>query len=357
MVVTYDVVGVALILTHRATGTLLGNPWVITPIALLFVVLALPMFGVFELVLPASLQARLSDVGGPGRPGSFAMGLVAGVLAAPCSGPVTALIAGVVSQSGSLGLGTLLMTVYATGIGTLFFVLAAFSVKLPRSGAWMDVVKSIFGIALVTLALLYLKDAFPFARGLLTRLGQSLIPMAPVAAALAAFGVLLGALHRSFHDAGMEKILKVTGIAFAVLGIFLRLGVNTPVAMADGPHRPLPGIEAAAFVGLDEGLKASAAQHKPMLIDFGAEWCAACKELEKVTYPAPEVKAEMKRFVAVKVDGTNDDDATEALYLKYGVSGLPTVVFFDSAGKAMNEAKLTGFEEPAKFLARLKKVP
>ena len=365
MVVTYDVVGLALMLSNKAMGSLLGNPWVITPVATLFFILALPMFGLFEIGLPAGLQDRLSRVGGPGPVGSFAMGLVAGLVAAPCSGPVTALIAGVVSGSHDLVLGTGLMTAYAVGIGTLFFVLSAFSVKLPRGGAWMEVVKSTFGIALVCLALLYLKDAFPFARQALNSVAQALVHVAPVGAAAVALGVLVGALHRSFHGDKRDQGLKFAGVTLAVLGLFMRLGVSPSaaegkptVAVAkpgDKPEdlRQVPGT----FTTLEAGLKAAQAQHKPVLIDFGAEWCAACKELEKDTYPAPEVKAELSRFIAIKVDCTDETDAIEALYKKYGVQGLPTVVFMGVDGKAVDDLKLVGFEAPEKFATRLKKLP
>ena len=256
------------------------------------------------------------------------------------------------------------MTVYATGIGTLFFILAAFSVKLPRCGAWMEVVKSLFGIALVTLALLYLKDAYPWARGGADPPGPAVQPLTPVAAAWRPSACCWGrCTARSTTAAWIEG----TQGGRARLRRARHLpapGRELPSALADGPHPgPTAGSTGGAAVatafhrpGARRGSSGRPADHRPLFIDFGAEWCAACKELEKVTYPATEVKAELQRFVTVKVDGTNDDDATEALYRKYGVSGLPTVVFFDSAGKAVNEAKLTGFEEPAKFLSRLKKV-
>jgi len=354
MILTYDAVGIALIALHKTSATLLANPWVIVPIALLFVLLAMPMFGVFELNLPAGLQARLNQVGGPGLLGSFSMGLVAGLVAAPCSGPVTALIAGIVSGTGNYVLGTGLMTIYAIGIGTLFFVLATFSVQLPRSGPWMEGIKSFFGIALVALALLYLKDAFPAFRAAMSSLGHAVTRMAPIAGATVGIGVLLGALHRSFHGSGTDKALKTLGVALAIGGIFVRFGAPAEAA----PVATEAGVKSGklAFVGLDEGLAKAKAEHKPVLIDFGAEWCAACKELEAKTYPNPAVREQTARFVMVKVDGTDETDAIDALYEKYGVPGLPTVVFLGSNGEQVKSAKLVGFESPEKFAARLKKI-
>ena len=111
-----------------------------------------------------------------------------------------------------------------------------------------------------------------------------------------------------------------------------------------------------SFIGLDEGLAKAKAEHKPLLIDFGAEWCAACKELEAKTYPDPAVRKETARFVMVKVDGTEETDAIDALYEKYGVQGLPTVVFLGSDGTQVQAAKLVGFENPEKFVQRLKRI-
>lgn len=357
MILTYDAVGIALIALHKTSATLLANPWVIAPIAALFVVLSMPMFGVFELNLPAGLQARLNQVGGPGVLGSLSMGLVAGLVAAPCSGPVTALIAGIVSGTSNYALGVGLMTVYAIGIGTLFFVLATFSVQLPRSGAWMEGVKTVFGIALLALALLYLKDAFPAIRTGVAALGHALGKAGPFAAAAVAAGVLVGALHRSFHGSPLDRALKTVGVALAVFGIFVRFGAPAEAAVAKAVEKGANTVAAkVAFVGLDDGLKQAKVAHKPVLIDFGAEWCAACKELEAKTYPDPAVQKEAARFVMVKVDGTEETDELDKLYAEYGVPGLPTVIFLDSAGKPVPAAKLVGFEAPGKFVERMKKV-
>src|SRR6266536_2508957 len=158
---TYSALGASAALTGKAFGTVMQNPWVLGGVAALFLAMAASMFGAFELQLPSSLQARLSAVGGAGYAGALAMGLVAGLIAAPCTGPVLAAALAFVATKGSVVYGVAIMFAYALGIGLLFFVLGAFSISLPKSGPWMDTVKSVFGIALLAMALVYLRDLFP----------------------------------------------------------------------------------------------------------------------------------------------------------------------------------------------------
>ncbi|MGB8933287.1 MAG: cytochrome c biogenesis protein CcdA, partial [Anaeromyxobacteraceae bacterium] len=159
--VTYSALGVGAALTGRAFGSVMSNPWVIGAVAIVLVAMAASMFGAFDLALPASLQARLSRVGGAGFAGSFAMGLVAGVIAAPCTGPVLAAALAVIAQRGSVAYGLAVMFPYALGMGLPFFLIGAFSLSFPKSGAWMETVKSIFGVALLAAALVFARDAFP----------------------------------------------------------------------------------------------------------------------------------------------------------------------------------------------------
>jgi thiol:disulfide interchange protein DsbD len=336
--------GLAAASSGAAFGTVLSNRWVLVGLALFFVAMAASMFGAFELALPQGLALRLNRVGGAGYGGAFAMGLVAGIVAAPCTGPVLASLLTFVATSGQPTFGVVLLFTYALGIGLPFFLIGAFSVSLPKSGAWMESVKSIFGIALVALALTYLRDAAgPALKGPLAVLA----PYAMIASVVAAVGVLLGAIHRSFHDTAPVKVLKGAGVALVALGIFVR--VSAPhAALAEGGLRWMTSH--------DQGLAAARDAGKPVMIDFFADWCAACKELDKFTYVDPAVAKEAERFVNVKIDGTIEDDRIQALYKTYGIKGLPTVVFLDSKGQVMPEPRVTGFVAPAAFLELMKKV-
>ncbi len=337
--------GLAAASSGAAFGTLLSNRWVLVGLAAFFLVMAASMFGAFELAVPQGLAQRLNRVGGAGYGGAFAMGLVAGIVAAPCTGPVLASLLTFVATSGQPVFGVSLLFTYALGIGLPFFLIGVFSVSLPKSGPWMEGVKSIFGIALVVLALSYLKDALPAS----VKEGfAALAPFVTIGSAAAAVGVLLGAVHKSFHDAGPVRILKGAGVALLALGIFVRVSA---------PHAALAEGEGLKWVTSHEaGLAAAKAEGKPVMIDFYADWCAACKELDKFTYVDPQVAQEAERFVNVKIDGTVEDDAIQALYKTYGVQGLPTVVFLDSTGKLLPEPRVTGFVAAPAFLELMKNV-
>src|SRR5687767_9193013 len=157
----FGTLGTIFALVGKAFGTFLANPWVIVPLAMLFVALAASMFGAFELALPMGLQQRLARVGGRGFAGAFLMGLVGGLIAAPCTGPPLAGMLAYVATTRDALSGFFLLATYAVGIGVPFWIIAGFSMQLPKSGRWMETVKSVFGIALLVAALYYLKNVVP----------------------------------------------------------------------------------------------------------------------------------------------------------------------------------------------------
>jgi thiol:disulfide interchange protein DsbD len=338
--VTYSALGVGAALTGRAFGSVMSNPWVIGVVAIVLVAMAASMFGAFDLALPAGLQARLSRVGGAGHVGAFGMGLVAGVIAAPCTGPVLAAALAVIAQRGSVGYGLAVMFPYALGMGLPFFLIGAFSLSFPKSGPWMETVKSVFGVALLAAALVFARDAFPAIKPIFSAARWAAVGAAGVAAA----GVLLGALHRSFHGAGGERLLKGLGVGLLVGGIAYAAGA------ADARIR---GGSALAWLHDETAAVALArAERRPLIIDFWAEWCVACKELDKHVWSDPRVRERAGAFVALKLDGTSDSPAFQALASKYGVVGLPTVVFVDDRGRE-SPARVVGAvtaEEMLKYL-------
>jgi thioredoxin:protein disulfide reductase len=340
----YTALGVGAALTGKAFGSVMQNPWVIGFVALVLVAMAASMFGAFELRLPSAWQTRLSSVGGAGRAGAFAMGLVSGIIAAPCTGPVLAAALTFVAAQGSVAFGGGIMFVYALGLGLLFFLIGAFSISLPKSGPWMDTVKSVFGVALLAAAGVFLKDAFPAVKPLFSAAREA----AFVAAAAAALGVLLGALHGSFGAPGLRRVAKTAGVVLLVGAIVYAAGASSA----------RDRIRSAEFAWLSdeaEALALAKAEGRPVIIDFWAEWCTACKELDKIAFADPRVREEAGRFVAVKLDGTDGSDAFQALTEKYGVVGMPTVVFIDAEGRETPE-RVTAAIGPEKMVDVLRRV-
>ena len=347
----YSALGATAALTGKAFGTVMQNPWIVGAVALLFLAMAASMFGAFELRLPSSMQARLSSVGGAGYAGAFAMGLVAGLIAAPCTGPVLTAALAFVATKGSVGFGVAIMFAYALGIGLLFFLIGAFSLSLPKSGPWMDTVKSVFGVALLATAIVYLKDLAPGARHLF-----SSSQVAVVAAAIAAaVGILLGALHGSFSGAAGRDLAKGVGVALVTLGAVYALGAGNARSSAAAAELPWLHDEA-------EAIRVARAERKPIVIDFWADWCTACKELDHTAWSDPRVRDEAQRFVLLKIDGSESSPMVKSGLFdrtmeKYGILGMPTVLFIDPAGRELPaEARVTAAIGPDEMLKRLRAV-
>jgi thiol:disulfide interchange protein DsbD len=338
--IMYTALGLGAAATGSAFGRVMANPWVIGFVAAVFVLFAASMLGAFEIALPASLQARLTQVGGRGLGGALAMGLVAGIIAAPCTGPVLGAVLTYVATTQKLVFGGSLLFVYAIGMGLPFFLVGTFAIALPKSGPWMDGVKSVFGIVMLVAALYFLKDVAP----VLKRYVPTGRGFQVGAAAAVLVGVALGAVHRSSHGSIGERTLKFLGVALVVVGAH---------AVIVGQTKGLPGLTEGEWAARGATVLAQArTQHKPVVIDFGADWCPACKELELITYPHPQVAQELKRFVFIKID---DDHGTVNPQFG-GNGGLPLVVFFDSEGRQLKERSLQGFLKPSEFLEILRQV-
>lgn len=335
----FGALGTAFALLGKAFGTFLANPWVIMPLALFFAAMAASMFGAFELSLPPVLQARLSRVGGKGVGGAFLMGIVGGIIAAPCTGPPLAGILAYVATTRDAVYGFMLLASYAVGIGVPFWAIAGFSMTLPRSGAWMESVKSIFGIALLVAALYYLKNVAPA----LARMTDAHPAFLAGALAVAAAGVALGAVHLSFHDAIGHRIRKAAGIGLATVGLFATTNwVLTPRESSLHWY----ASEAAA-------LTEAGATSRRMLIDFRADWCLPCRELELSVFANPKVVEELRNFVLFRVDLTNEDDDPTLGILKgkYGVDTLPAIRVARADGVTLGV--LNQLVGPDEFLSRI----
>jgi thiol:disulfide interchange protein DsbD len=327
-------------LTGSLFGSALSNPWVTTFIAIVFLGLAASMFGAFEFMLPSGLTNRLAQVGGGGYGGAFLIGLVSGLVAAPCTGPVLTGILLWIGKTRSAGLGSLVLFAFSLGLGIPFWLVGTFAVKLPRAGRWMLWTKSFFGIVLSVLALYFLENVLRPLAGL-ARWGGSQ-PL--LAAGLVAGGILLGAIHLSFETGGMTRWRKAAGILGAISGSLLL------VAWLEAPRGQLSWEHSEPLA-----TQRATSEAKPLLLDFTAEWCGACKELARHTFADPTVMREASRFVTVQVDATSDDDpAIDQIKDKYRVVGLPTVILLGANGQ--ERARITEFIPPEQFLTTLRSV-
>ncbi len=345
IVALFTPMGVASALTGKGFGSALGNPWVVAAIALVFLSLAASLFGAFEIALPDSVNNRLSGVGGAGYRGAFVLGLVCGIVAAPCVGPFLFGLLSWIATTRNVALGSAAMALYGLGLGTLFFVVGAFAVNLPKAGAWMMGVKWVGGVTLAYMALAYIRDALP---------KETLHAWTPpgalygvVGGVLLAVGVALAAVHviaerRRSSIVHLSKPTKLASVVPAIAGLFM---VVTWWQMSGAlPGALMRNASASTGSAAAEPLKWEAnepaartrasSEHKPLLVDFGASWCGACKELDEKTFPDPRVAAEGSRFVALHVDATDDDDPeVSRVRHKYGVTeGLPVVLLFGSDG-------------------------
>ena len=354
MATMYSILGVTAAATGAVFGAIISNPVVIILIAAVFIAFAASMFGAFKIQLPSAWQMKLNSVGGAGPFGSYLAGLVAGVIAAPCTGPVLGAALTYVATTGDVTLGFFAMFTFAVGMGMLFILIGTFSARIvPESGGWLKVIESFFGVVMLVAALYFLKDVVPPLKALMFSGTTALV----VSLALVVAGLAAGALHKRFTPAldamgnpepapsATERTRKAVGVVLLVAGVYGLIGV----ALAPPPQPDWYHDETAA-------LAAARAEGKPVLIDAYADWCVACKELDKYTYSDPAVLAEMERFIPLKLDFTRQSDESGGLVQKYDIVGLPTVIVLSRDGQELPALRMQGFVEPETFLQKLRRV-
>ncbi len=358
IVCMFTPMGVLAGLSGKLMGSALAKPAVVIGIAAVFFALASSMFGAFEMGLPSSLQNKMSTQGGVGFKGAFVLGLLMGLIAAPCTGPFLTGLLAYIASTRNLWTGGSAMAAFACGLGVPFFLAGGFAVALPKGGAWMMGIKWASGLVLAYMGLATLRDRWPdsmlsvFSK--VTSVHIALFSVLVVGLALG--GAHIAAERRKSPLKPYSTQLKLVSILPAVVGLFGVLSWKE-IPSAEAAVVASAGIAAPIVWQTDEAaaLAEARAQQKPVIIDFGATWCAACKELEHKTFPDPAVRAEAARFAAVHVDGSDDEVATyKALATKYKVTGLPVIVMLDSKGKEV--ARYNEFVEPAPFAAALKGV-
>ena len=289
--VMFSILGVVAAQTGSVFGQVMTNPYVIGPICAILIALALSMFGVFELRLPYAMQNKLNRVGGTGFIGAFAMGTVAGIIAAPCTGPALAFMLTYVATTGDVVLGFSLMLTYALGIGLLFILIGTFSsIILPRSGGWMYILENVFGILVITVALYFLKEVIEPLNAFLS----NSLEFFAIAGLLLALGILLGKLTKRFKDLPTPvQFRKAFGLLLAVLGLYMIVGGITTVKPVE-ERQLLFDVELAAETDLDsntipaalltafEGHEITLSQNATIAVEEqNSRWLVADKDSEQ----------------------------------------------------------------------------
>ncbi|MFC4161471.1 protein-disulfide reductase DsbD [Chitinimonas lacunae] len=357
MAVAYALAGIAAALSGTLLSAALQQPWVLGAFALFFVLMALSMFGLYDLQLPTALQSRLNDASNRLPGGRWLSVLVMGVLSAlivgPCVAPPLAAALGYIGASGDVLLGGAALYVMALGIGLpLIVVGVAGGHVLPKAGPWMTRVRSVFGVLMLALALWIARPV----------LDDWMVMLAVALLAIGA-GIQLSALDPlPTHATGWKRLWKSFGLVLVLVGAAQMVGL---LAGSRDPLQPLRVLGGGGAVAAETGLPFQkvrsvaeldaavvAAAGRPVMLDFYADWCVSCQEMERFTFADPRVRQRLAGAVLLKADVTANNVDDKALLARFKLYGPPGIIFFDRNGKQLAE-RLVGFEKADPFLQRL----
>ncbi|MGB7649683.1 MAG: protein-disulfide reductase DsbD [Gallionella sp.] len=358
MALTYAAAGVAAGLSGELLSNALQTPWVLGSFAAVFVVLALSMFGFYELQMPSALQSKLADTSnklhGGHIGGVFLMGALSAIIMGPC---VAAPLAGAllyISQTHDAVLGGIALFTLALGMGApLLLIGSSAGFLLPKAGGWMEAVKKVFGVMLIGLAIWIIQPLVAVSVQML--LWGALFILS--SAYLQVFTPLASYAH------AWQKFRKGSGVLLLLLGVAYLMGALSGAKDILRPLEALGGTAQQASLQwtrikdvaeLDERI--SAAQGKLVVLDFYADWCTSCKEMERDTFSNPAVQAQLKNALLLQADVTTNSIADKALLKRYALFGPPATLFFAAQGLEVSDARVIGYQDDKKFLMTLQKV-
>ncbi|MCG7872952.1 MAG: protein-disulfide reductase DsbD [Candidatus Thiodiazotropha lotti] len=358
MAITYTIAGVLAGLFGENLQAYFQNPWILSSFALVFVLLALSMFGFYDLQLPSSLQSRLTDASNKQQGGSLAgvaiMGFLSALIVGPCVAPPLAGALIYIGQTGDALLGGLALFALSMGMGAPLIAIGTSAGKLlPRAGSWMDAVKAVFGVALLGVAIVMLERIIPAEVAMLLW-GILLIISA----------VYMGALRNlQIEASGWQKLWKGLGVVFLVYGTLMLVG-----AAAGGKDtlQPLRGLAVGGGSGaahqelvfkrikslqdLQQEVASASAAGQSVMLDFYADWCVSCKEMEKYTFTDTGVIAALSNTVLLQADVTANDDIDQALLQgHFGLPGPPAIIFYGADGQERKAYRVVGFKPADAF--------
>ena len=334
--VAFALLGLISGLAGKQWGFLFQSPWFIIVIVSIILAMAASMFGAFEITVPSALMTKLGGAR-QGIFGALIMGLTVGVVIAPCAAGIIIGLVGLIAKMGLVVKGTILFFMMGIGLGLPYLVLATFSGllnKLPQSGMWMVWIRKFFGILLIGVAIYFIipqldqiYDKLWFLIGILGIFG----------------GLLLGFLD---HDSGYTKNFKIGRGVFGIILIVLSINwVNSAI------HSKPSDIDWIKYK--NQSIEEMLTDSKPVFFDFYADWCAPCKQLDRETFSENRVVEKSKMFNMVKVDCTAPDANTKALMEKFGVTGMPTLIFLSKTGQELDNLREIGFIGPDNFITSM----
>ncbi len=368
MAATYTVAGVVAGLFGENLQAIFQNAWILGAFAAVFVLLSFSMFGFYELQMPSFIQNRLSSVSNRQRGGSLTgvaiMGFLSALIVGPC---VAAPLAGAliyIGQTGDAVLGGLALFTLSMGMGTPLIAIGVGAGKLlPKAGVWMDRVKAVFGVLMLAVAIWLLERILPAS-----------LTLALWSALLILSAVYLRAMDDLPVEAtGWARLWKGVGLLSLTYGVLLLIGAASG---GSDPLRPLENVRAGGVSGqaiavqahelsfkqihsladLQRELDAATRAGKPVMVDFYADWCISCKEMEKYTFGNARVQQALESFVLLQADVTANNEDDKALLKRFGLFGPPGILFFDASGKERPELSVVGFKKPEAFLQVIRKV-
>lgn len=363
----------AMSIAYTAAGVLAGmfganiqsamqNPWVISIFSLVFVALAFSMFGYYEIQLPRTLQNKISKTsdnakGSGGLLGVAIMGFLSALIVGPCVAPALAGALVYIGQTGDALLGGMALFTMSIGMGVPLLIIGAGAGKfMPKPGGWMTLVSQVFGVVMLGIAIWMLSRIIPGS-----------ISLFLWALLFIGSGVYSGAFETSKEGvSGAKKLIKVFAVMLALIGAIMLIG---SFSGATNPLNPLEKFGTCTPIGQTQATNNFKRVHtvseleqeiqnsnQRVMIDFSADWCASCKELEHITFPDPIVSSLMSQFKLLKVDVTKNSDADKALLKKYNIFGPPAIIFYDADGNELKNFKTIGYKPPAQFAKILKNV-
>jgi thiol:disulfide interchange protein DsbD len=358
MALTYAAAGAAFVLAFKqAPQAFFQQPWIIVLMTLLFVVLALAMFGVFTLQMPSALQTKITDVSNRQKSGTyigtFIMGALSALVVTACVAPAIIAALSVISQTGQVARGA--GALYATGLGMgvpLLIVGASAGSLLPKVGPWMDAVKSLFGVLFLGVAIYLVAPLLP--DGLVMLLWSLL-------AVLSGFWIFS---LKGRDGSPIAAPLRAIGLVGVVYGILLLIGAASG---SKDPLQPLDRLSAGGggsagaqeqglvfqriktVADLENAVAAAKSAGRPVMLDFYADWCVSCKEMEKYTFPDPGVRSALANAVLLQADVTANDEADKALMTRFEIYGPPTIAFYGADGIERKDFRLVGFVPAERF--------